>query len=257
MAAARPAWARASGSSAAIAPKIPSTAIDWRQSAKSQHLFVREREWEAAQIGVVLARRLGRHALRVGQRDARRERANLLLLALASLLVRGGERVALLGDGHAPGQLARSRCAASAMRCSTCDAGGRAALPPDAADRARTRNSSGSSDFLPPDEIEATHAAAVARRASAAIWCTSSIRRKRIFPIPAARASKPCSGRDERDCSAAPKAWASAYRARFKAHGETRRRAAARRLGWTITAHRTDHAPQTALIALHAAIGGA
>src|SRR5476651_2667368 len=23
--------------------------IDWRQSAKSQHLFVREREWEAAQ----------------------------------------------------------------------------------------------------------------------------------------------------------------------------------------------------------------
>lgn len=27
----------------------PSSAIDWRQSAKSQHIFVREREWEAAQ----------------------------------------------------------------------------------------------------------------------------------------------------------------------------------------------------------------
>src|SRR6185312_2640732 len=27
----------------------PSAAIDWRQSAKSQHLFVREREWEVAQ----------------------------------------------------------------------------------------------------------------------------------------------------------------------------------------------------------------
>ena len=26
-----------------------SAAIDWRQSAKSQHIFVREREWEAAQ----------------------------------------------------------------------------------------------------------------------------------------------------------------------------------------------------------------
>ena len=26
-----------------------SSAIDWRQSAKSQHIFVREREWEAAQ----------------------------------------------------------------------------------------------------------------------------------------------------------------------------------------------------------------
>ena len=27
----------------------PSSVIDWRQSAKSQHLFVREREWEAAE----------------------------------------------------------------------------------------------------------------------------------------------------------------------------------------------------------------
>ena len=27
----------------------PSTAVDWRQSAKSQHLFVREREWEASE----------------------------------------------------------------------------------------------------------------------------------------------------------------------------------------------------------------
>ena len=31
------------------ASEDPSTAIDWRQSAKSQHLFVREREWEAPQ----------------------------------------------------------------------------------------------------------------------------------------------------------------------------------------------------------------
>ena len=30
---------------------------------------------------------------------------------------------------------------------------------------------------------------------------------------------------------------------------------AATRLGWTVTVHRTDHAPQAALIALHAAIG--
>ena len=35
-----------------------------------------------------------------------------------------------------------------------------------------------------------------------------------------------------------------------------RSRDAASRLGWTATAHRTDHAPQAALIALHAAIGG-
>ena len=45
------------------------------------------------------------------------------------------------------------------------------------------------------------------------------------------------------------------YRARFTAHGE-RLAQAASRLGWTCTAHRTDHAPQASLIALHAAIGG-
>jgi uncharacterized protein (DUF58 family) len=44
------------------------------------------------------------------------------------------------------------------------------------------------------------------------------------------------------------------YRARFAAHGEKMARAAMA-LGWSITAHRTDHPPQTALIALHAAIG--
>jgi uncharacterized protein (DUF58 family) len=46
----------------------------------------------------------------------------------------------------------------------------------------------------------------------------------------------------------------SAYRTRFRAHGEMIAAAAAR-LGWTSTVHRTDHAPQTALIALYAAIG--
>ena len=42
------------------------------------------------------------------------------------------------------------------------------------------------------------------------------------------------------------------YRARFAAHGERIARAATK-LGWTITVHRTDHSPQAALIALHAA----
>jgi uncharacterized protein (DUF58 family) len=47
-----------------------------------------------------------------------------------------------------------------------------------------------------------------------------------------------------------------AYRARFRAHGEEVT-STALKLGWTVTAHRTDHAPLSALIALHAAIGTA
>ena len=41
--------ARPSGSSANTSPAMPATRIDWRESAKSQRLYVRETEWEAAQ----------------------------------------------------------------------------------------------------------------------------------------------------------------------------------------------------------------
>src|SRR5690348_6176974 len=81
----------------------PASAIDWRQSAKSQHLFVREREWEAAEA--VWFWRDGSAGMRFSsdaQIESKVERASLLALALSSLLVRGGERIALLGEGRLP-----------------------------------------------------------------------------------------------------------------------------------------------------------
>ena len=60
----------------------PSTAIDWRQSAKSQHLFVREREWEAAEA--VWLWRDGSAGMRFKSeysKTTKIERANLLALA--------------------------------------------------------------------------------------------------------------------------------------------------------------------------------
>jgi uncharacterized protein (DUF58 family) len=47
-----------------------------------------------------------------------------------------------------------------------------------------------------------------------------------------------------------------AYRTRYNAHAEAIGRTA-RRLGWNFLRHRTDRPPQTALIALYGAIGGA
>ena len=85
----------------------PSTAIDWRQSAKSQHLYVREREWEAAQS--VWLWRDGAPSMRFGTGgETKLERASLLALALGVLLVRGGERIALYGEHEPP---ANSRAA--------------------------------------------------------------------------------------------------------------------------------------------------
>src|SRR6516164_4906964 len=76
----------------------PATIIDWRRSASSDQLYVREREWEASHtfwlwpdISASMAFRS--HLTSVSKRD----RALLLMLAAAELLVRAGERVALLG----------------------------------------------------------------------------------------------------------------------------------------------------------------
>ena len=74
------------------------TRIDGRASAKSDRAYVRETEWEAAQTVLLWCDNSPGMAWR--SRDAlptKRERAAVLTLALASLLIRGGERVRLLG----------------------------------------------------------------------------------------------------------------------------------------------------------------
>ena len=71
--------------------------IDWLQSAGSEELFVRQNEWEAAQTVVLW--RDGGAGMRWQSRLAgttKLERAGLLTLALAALLLRSGERVRLL-----------------------------------------------------------------------------------------------------------------------------------------------------------------
>ena len=84
-------------------PEDGRAALDWRQSAKSDPVYVRETEWEAAQS--VWLWRDGSPSMAFQSStgfEMKRERADLLVLALTSLLVRGGERVALLGTGMTP-----------------------------------------------------------------------------------------------------------------------------------------------------------
>src|SRR5260370_30705178 len=74
--------------------------IDWRESAKSQRLYVRETEWEAAQ-SVWLWRDASPSMdyASAASLPSKRARADLLLVALAALLTRGGERTTMLGSG--------------------------------------------------------------------------------------------------------------------------------------------------------------
>jgi uncharacterized protein (DUF58 family) len=81
----------------------PTTRIDWRQSAKSDRLYLREMEWAAAQ-SVWLWRDA---SASMNWRSSpvlplKSERAEVLVLAVAALLLRAGERVALLGGEFRP-----------------------------------------------------------------------------------------------------------------------------------------------------------
>ena len=73
--------------------------IDWRQSARTDKLFVRQREWEAAQSAYLWADASGSMQYASDKNlPPKAERAQLLMLALASLLLRGGEKVVWLDE---------------------------------------------------------------------------------------------------------------------------------------------------------------
>ncbi len=233
------------------ASEDPASAIDWRQSAKSQHLFVREREWEAAEA--VWLWRDGSAGMRFKSDYApvsKIDRATVLALALASLLVRGGERIALLGDGHGPatGRAPLRRIGHELIDLAPDDA----PLPPHAP---VTKNAQfvWFSDFLVPlAEIE------TAMRK----WSQMGLTGHLVRIIDPAEEDFPFTGRTrfemgrESEVLGRAEAVQSAYAARFRAHGEALA-AMARRMGWSTLAHRTDKRPETALVALYTDLSGA
>ena len=234
------------------APEDSATAIDWRQSARSQHLFVREREWEAAQS--VWFWRDSSPAMRFKSQVAqvtKIDRATVLALSLISLLVRGGERVALLGGMHAPlsGRNGVRRIAHELIDLSPREQ----ALPPDG-QISRKSQFVWLSDFLAPlADIESS----MRRLASA------ELSGQLVHIIDPAEEDFPFQGRTrfealttgEHELFGRAESVRAAYRDRFKAHSEAVA-ALARRFGWSYLAHRTDKSPELALIALYAAIGG-
>jgi uncharacterized protein (DUF58 family) len=178
------------------------------------------------------------------------DRANVLLLALASLLVRGGERIALLGDGRGP---ATGRAPLRRIAHTLLQTGDGAALPPNAP-LSRNAQFVWISDFLSPfGEIEET-----LRRIAG-----QGLGGHLIHIIDPAEEDFPYEGRTRFDAPGGnvseilgrAETVRDAYRAKFRAHADTLAELA-RRLGWTYLAHRTDHSPQMALVALYMNLGG-
>lgn len=230
----------------------PSTAVDWRQSAKSQHLFVREREWEVSES--VWFWRDGSVGMRFSSDrngSSKIDRATVLTLALASLLVRGGERIALLG-GESPPAMGRVALRRIAHRLADLPPDERALPPP--AHMGRYGTLVWISDFLQPlEDIESRMRG----------FANAGVRGFLMQIIDPAEEDFPYTGRVRFEAGAVQETEIfgraqnvrNSYRARYAAHAEALGRAT-RRLGWSFLRHRTDKPPQSALIALYSGIGG-
>lgn len=225
--------------------------IDWRQSAKADPVFVREMEWAAAQS--VWLWRDGSPSMRWRSREEWPEKlaqADLLTLALAVLLVHGGERVALLGSGQMPGQSTATleRMALLLERAAASDGAASPGLPPDEP-LPRHAQIVFVGDFLSPlPQVEAA-----LRR-----FAERGIRGHLLQVLDPAEETLPFAGRvrfeglEGEGDKLLPRVEAvrDAYVGRIHAHHDGLA-ALARSFGWGFASTRTDRPPQTALLALY------
>lgn len=230
--------------------------VDWRHSARSRHLFVREAEWAAAES--VWIWRDGSPSMDYvsdNQLPTKKDRATVLALALTSLLVQGGENVAPLGGGFAPttGRTAQRRMA-HALIDKPADGAAALSLPPPE-HLPRYAQVVLISDFLSPvEEIVA----------SIKGYAAEGIRGHMIQILDPAEEDLPFNGRTEfegieenlRLMAGRAERLRKAYHARLNLHRD-RIVEAARRIDFTFATHRTDRAPHTALLALYGALSGA
>ena len=229
----------------------PANRIDWRRSARGDSVFVRDTEWEAANS--VYLWRDGSPGMEWRSSDrlpTKRDRASVLCLAVASLLMRGGERCALLGESERPraGRVGYERLA---MRMAGSD-GTLDSLSGKLPAHAKLLISS---DFLTDAESWQARLAALAARPSTGVLLHIIDPAEETFPYrgrvemrsPAGRLLPYLLGRAERA--------QDEYRARFAAHLE-RIDATARHIGYTVVRHRTDQPPGPALTALYQAFEG-
>ncbi|MGH6931698.1 MAG: DUF58 domain-containing protein [Dongiaceae bacterium] len=220
--------------------------IDWRQSAKSQPIFVRETEWAAAQS--IWLWRDGSSSMGYrssGELPEKLERANLITMALAALLIRGGERIALLGSPRRPssGQSALNHLALELMR----PAAERDSLPA-VLPLPRHANLVLIGDFLSPlPEINAlVHG-----------YAEEGVNGHILQLIDPAEETLPFAGRvqfegmegEGETLMSRVETVRDDYAKRFASHHQGLRDLA-RAVGWSCAQTRTDRAPQAALLAL-------
>ncbi|MBR9824712.1 MAG: DUF58 domain-containing protein [Alphaproteobacteria bacterium] len=230
-------------------PEDGRAAIDWRQSARSDQLFVRQNEWEAANSvwlwrdgGASMRYASGRH------QPQKADRAAVCLIAIAALLTQGGERVSVLGESATPrtGALGLERVS---RRLAT---GPGAMNAVEAPHLGRFGQVVLASDFLDPVETWSARLSRFAAQESQGVLLRIVDPAEEDFPYSGRTRFEPPAGGEGLLFGRAEEA-RKTYRERWREHGANLE-SLARNHGWTLVTHRTDKPATSAVLALYRAL---
>ena len=228
----------------------PAASVDWRRSARDDHLYVREREWEASHTiwlwpdrspSMVFASALAN--------DNKLERALVVAFALAEVLVQGGERIGIPGLMRPTASRNVIEKMAEAVLHDTAE---RASLPPSFAPSPLSEIVVLSDLWSPLAEVQAMVAQLAATGAHGHV----------VQIVDPAEESFPYSGRVEfiepegagSITAGRAETWRNDYQAIVARHRAAIRAETDRR-GWSFAVHRTDRPASELLLVLHSRMG--
>ncbi len=224
----------------------PAATIDWRRSARDDHLYVREKEWEASHTVWLWADLSASMDFRSRLAPVTKlARATVLTLALADLLATAGERTGLVGASRA--MLTRNAAERIAVLI---PAAAEKPAPPDVHALKRFTDITLIGDFLDPiDQIEAMLDAIL----------RAGVHAHLVQVIDPIEETFPYAGRTEfhdpetglRHVVSRAEQYRTDYQNRLAALRD-RLATLCRRLDWTFIVHRTDRPATEPLLALHA-----
>jgi uncharacterized protein (DUF58 family) len=225
----------------------PAHRVDWRRSAKDEHLYVREREWEAAHTVWIWPDRSPSMAFSsrlAGQ--TKLDRALVMALALAEILVEGGERVGVPGLTRPTGARNVIEKIAQAM---IYDPAARPSLPPNFAPSPLAEIVVLSDLWSPIADVRQIISQLSATGAQGHI----------VQIVDPAEETFPYAGRIEfvesegagSITAGRAETWREDYVARIERH-RAEIRVETERLGWSFIIHRTDRPATELLLTLHA-----
>lgn len=222
--------------------------IDWRRSARDDHIYVRDREWEAAHTVWLWADPSPSMLYKsAGARVSKQSRALVLTLAMAELLSRSGERIAWPGlTDPFINRNGAERIASHLAQAGTLPA------KPDLSGIRRFSDVILVSDFLDPVEETLEWLDGLARHGARAHLVEVADPAEETFPY-AGRTEFTDPETGDKLTAGRAEILADEYRTLYVARREAVA-AWAKRLGWSYTVNHTDRLASEALVGLHMAL---